>query len=69
MSEFVSGELINKLYVDNETLYMVGAVGVTSIVVSMENGQMATVPWFEVWKGNSLFAKYNGASILGVECK
>ena len=67
MCDFTNGELLKTLYVDYETTYMVGQNSVTSIIVAMENGQMASVPWFEVWTGNILSAKYNGAKILGVE--
>jgi len=41
--------------------------GISKIVVSMENGQMAKVPWFNVFntKGE-LINKYNGARTVSV---
>jgi hypothetical protein len=40
-----------------------------SIIVSMENGQMAPVPWFEVWKEGKLVSKWNAAQTEGVQYK
>lgn len=37
-----------------------------SIIVSMENGQMAGVPWFEVWKDGKMISKWNAAKTEGV---
>jgi len=36
------------------------------IVVVMENGQMAGVPWFEVIKDGKVHSKWNGALVMGV---
>lgn len=44
-----------------------GEHGVEKITVIMENGQMAGVPWFAVWKEGKILAKYNGAHLEGVE--
>ena len=44
-----------------------GRNGITRITVVMENGQMAGVPWFAAWKGDTIAFKYNGAMVEGVE--
>ena len=43
--------------------FTVGFMDITSIGVSMENGQCAEVPWFEVYKGTNLVAKVNAAHV------
>jgi len=36
------------------------------ISVVFENGQMAGVPWFAVWKNGRMVSKWNGAELQGV---
>ncbi len=67
MSEFKNGDLVNEIHINSETSFVVGSQGCTSIHTIMENGQMAGVPWFEVYKNDELHSKWNGALILGVE--
>ncbi len=46
--------------------HRVGENGVTRISVFDENGEMAHVPWFEVWKGNALYARVNAKYVCEV---
>lgn len=45
----------------------VGYKGVTAIKPYLENGQMAGVPWLEVWKGDFLYCRLNAAHLLEIE--
>jgi len=47
--------------------FKVGEQKVTKIVVVMENGQMAGVPWFAVYREETLWHKCNGALLEGVK--
>lgn len=48
------------------TWHKVGHDEVTAITVTEENGQMATVAWFEVWKGKRLLCRSNSAHVSEV---
>ena len=50
-----------------EEYFEVGRYGVEKITVVMENGQMAGVPWFAVWKEGKIHSKWNGALLDAVE--
>lgn len=41
----------------------VGERGVEKIVVEREAGQMAEVPWLEVWKDNEVWRRYNAQAL------
>lgn len=57
---------ISAIYAPGEgSSWMVGATKITKIEPYEENGQMAPVLWFEVWKGDHLFVRVNAAH---VEC-
>lgn len=47
--------------------YVVGHNGVTRISVYMELGQMAMVPWFNVWSGDEVICRVNAAFVSTVE--
>lgn len=46
--------------------YWVGSDNVTRISAVDENGEMAHVPWFEVWRGEKLHARVNAAYVSEV---
>lgn len=48
---------------DYQRFHRVGTYGVTRISAVDENGEMAHVPWFEVWKGDALYARVNSAFV------
>lgn len=50
-----------------EIWFRVGQDGVEKITVVMENGQMAGVAWFAVWKGGRIVSKHNGALLESVD--
>lgn len=43
--------------------HWIGSDGVTRISAVDENGEMAHVPWFEVWRGDKLYARVNAAHV------
>ena len=45
---------------------MRGANGVTKIVPYDENGEMATVTWFAVWKGEHLHSRLRAGAMESV---
>lgn len=47
----------------------VGSDGVTAIEPYDEVGQMAYVPWFNVWRGETLYCKVNAAHVVSVQYK
>jgi hypothetical protein len=47
--------------------YQVGRDGVTAIQPIDVTGQMACVPWFNVWRGQTLACKVNAAYVHVVE--
>lgn len=46
--------------------YTVGKDGVTAIEPYDEPGEMAYVAWFNVWRGQTLYAKINGHFISAI---
>ena len=66
MSQFKDGDKLRKiLFADGPHLDVEGG-RCDEIIVSMENGQMAGVPWFEVYQGGKLVSKWNAAAVEGV---
>lgn len=63
--QFEQGENLAGICFEDEQVLKVGE-HCDSIIVSMENGQMAGVPWFEVWKDGKIISKWNGAKCEGV---
>ena len=61
---FENGEQLAGIYFEDEQTLKVGE-DCDAIIVSMENGQMAIVPWFEVWKDGKIISKWNAAKIAG----
>jgi hypothetical protein len=47
--------------------YQVGKGGITAIQPIDVTGQMAYVPWFNVWRGQTLVCKVNAAHVHIVE--
>lgn len=64
--EFKNGDLVKKLVFNDDSTVSAGGEYCDTIIVSMESGQMAGVPWFECWKDRKLIAKWNGAFVHGV---
>ena len=67
MSLFKEGQSVTALFFTDEQCIRVGAGECTGINVVMENGQMAGVPWFEVYKNGEVTEKWNAAMLEGVE--
>ena len=63
---FTNGDFIEAIIFDDDQELRVGR-NCDSIIVVMENGQMARVPWLEVWKDGRLLSKWNAAKVQGVE--
>lgn len=64
--EFFEGQsLLSLRWEQGESAY-VGRNGVVSITVSMENGQMAAVPWAVVLREDGSAFKHNLALVSGV---
>lgn len=67
MSEFKDGQKIKSLYLPDGHFFTSGVSGIEEIVVVMQNGQMAGVPWFLVKNDNGQESMWNGALAEGVE--
>ncbi len=63
--EFKNGEQLASIVIKDDSVIRVGEQ-CDSIIVSMESGQMAGVPWFEVWRDGKLISKWNAAACEGV---
>lgn len=63
--KFEDGQLLNAIYLTDGDVIAVGSQ-CDSIIVSMENGQMGYVPWFEVWKDGQINSKWNATMCEGV---
>lgn len=63
--QFEQGEQLAGIYFEGEQILKAGE-HCDSIIVSMENGQMSDVPWFEVWKDGKMISKWNAAKCEGV---
>lgn len=63
---FFAGEEVSEIYWPDGSRIAAGINGVTKIVVVMEYGQMAAVPWFAVWDDHKIISKHNGAHIESV---
>ena len=66
MSDFKQGQEVKSIYWPEGGESTVGKGGIERITVVMENGQMAGVPWFAVWKEGKIVSKFNGAMLEGV---
>lgn len=68
--KFCDGQKLKRLVFSNNEVLVIGAgpVGdcITDIRVSMENGQIAPVPWFVVTWNSGKTQKWNGALVEGV---
>lgn len=70
-NRFKEGQEVSKIYYPDDSYVEVGdlyeandqGLEVENITVTMENGQMAGVPWFNVWVGGRIVAKHNGAHL------
>ncbi len=72
MSDFKQGQEVRAIFFNDNldgssSYFKVGEFDVERITVEMENGQMAGVPWFAVWKEGKIVSKWNGALLGGVE--
>ena len=63
--EFFNGELISAIHLSGGGLFKAGE-NCDSIIVRMESGQMAAVPWFEIYQDGVRKSKWNGALVEGV---
>ncbi len=62
---FKDGQEIQGVFWENGDSLSIGQHA-DRIVVVMEYGQMARVPWFVAYKDNRPFAKYNAALVSSV---
>lgn len=72
MSEiFEQGQEVQGVYLNSESGFYVGDTyrgeTITRIACSMENGQMAAVPWFAVYCDYKMVCKLNAALLHGVK--
>jgi hypothetical protein len=51
---------------DYQRSYIVGRYDITRIMAVDETGEISYVPWFEVWKGDRLFARVNASYVSEV---
>ena len=65
--EFFEGQSLLSLWWEQGESSYVGQNGVVSIIVSMECGQMAAVPWAVVLREDGSAFKHNLALVSGVK--
>ena len=63
--KFFDGELLQSIIFLNDDMLVVGD-SCEKLVVAMENGQSAPVPWIEVFKHGRTHSKWNASLIQGV---
>lgn len=63
---FQQGQKLKAIYLTDGARISVGGE-VDEIIIIMENGQMAGVPWFAVFKDGKMVSKWNAALVEGVE--
>lgn len=63
--QFKEGDKLVGIIFENNEMIRVGA-DCDDIIVVMESGQMAGVPWFEVWRDGRIISKWNAAKCDGV---
>lgn len=61
-TEFKQGQQVKAIILASGDRYSVD-ICCTEIIVAMENGQMAGVPWFDIWIDNEIVSKINGAHV------
>ena len=71
---FEQGQLLQAIYFNDDSVLEVGREHagmptVTEIMVVMENGQMAGVPWFLVTLSDGSQTKWNAAHVDGVKLR
>jgi len=64
---FKAGQEIEAIYWPNNSSITLGKNGVEKITVVMENGQMAEVTWFAVWRNGVIADKHNASYVEGVK--
>ena len=65
---FEEGDEVQAIWLPGDVKVSVGGE-IERITVVMEDGQMAGVPWFAVWKNGKIAMKHNGAFVESVEMK
>jgi hypothetical protein len=65
-NKFHDNQSLKRLIFPNDELITVGTNGVTDIYITMENGQMAPVPWAIVLYKDGKIQKWNLAQVEGV---
>jgi len=61
------GRPIRWLSFPNGTVYKVGTSGVTKIVAYGEPGEYCLLPWFAIYKGDTIMCRVNAAAIETLE--
>lgn len=65
-NQFFEGQKLETLIFNDESLIVAGQGGMIDIIVVMENGQMAGVPWAKCTGDRGDIWKYNLAHVQGV---
>jgi len=65
-NRFKEGQEVFGFYFPDDSQLTIKQSNVDKITVVMEYGQMATVPWFAVWKDGKIVSKHNGAHLAYV---
>ena len=60
---------IDSVCYPDDSAITVGILGVTAIEPYYENGEMAGVVWFNIWKGEFLWQKINSKHVAVVAYK
>ena len=68
-TKFFDGQEVATLSWPSGNFSIVGVGGIEKIVVGMENGQMAGVVWFNVYRDGKITDKHNGALVESVVMK
>ena len=52
--------------IEDYEIYTTGKNGITKIVQYFENGQMAAVPWFAIYKGENIITRMDAVNCIVV---
>ncbi|MGD2065842.1 MAG: hypothetical protein PVI43_01565 [Candidatus Bathyarchaeota archaeon] len=65
-NRFYEGQEVEAIYYPDDSEISTNSTHVDKITVVIENGQMAGVPWFAVWKDGKIVSKHNAAHLACV---
>ena len=67
MFDFKIGAKVKAITFPDDSTFRVGQNGVEKILVNLQYGQMAGVPWFSVFRNGKEESQHNAAHISSVE--